>query len=165
MKDTVVLFDYYLPRPAGFRDVIISEILADPDPAVANLFPEFVEIFNRSEFTITPMRIEKSQRMSNGTLRNYFVADKQQISLSWNMLPSYRTLTVDGAWGAEDLREFYKANQGDTVTIRINYAKNGTNQESSGYSEYTVKVTNFSAVVLKRGLQPFWDVSISLEEV
>ena len=120
---------------------------------------------NRSEFTITPMRIEKSQRMSNGTLRNYFVADKQQISLSWNMLPSYRTLTVDGAWGAEDLREFYKANQGDTVTIRINYAKNGTNQESSGYSEYTVKVTNFSAVVLKRGLQPFWDVSISLEEV
>ena len=120
---------------------------------------------NRSEFNITPMRIEKSQRMSNGTLRNYFVADKQQISLSWNMLPSYRTLTVDGAWGAEDLREFYKANQGDTFTIRINYAKNGTNQESSGYSEYTVKVTNFSAVVLKRGLQPFWDVSISLEEV
>lgn len=120
---------------------------------------------NRSEFTISPIRIEKSQRMSNGTLRNYFIADKQQISLSWNMLPSYRTLTVDGAWGAEDLREFYKANQGDTFTIRINYAKTGTNQESSGYAEYSVKITNFSAVVLKRGVQPFWNVSLSMEEV
>lgn len=120
---------------------------------------------NRSEFTISPMRIEKSQRMGNGTLRNYYIADKQQISLSWNMLPSFRTLTVDGAWGAEDLREFYKANQGDTFTIRINYAKTGTNQESSGYSEYTVKITSFSAVVLKRGVQPFWNVSLSMEEV
>ena len=120
---------------------------------------------NRSEFTITPMRIEKSQRMSNGTLRNYFVADKQQISVSWNMLPGFRTLTVDGAWGAEDLRQFYSANQGDSFNIRINYAQAGTSQESSGYTQYTVKITNFSAVVLKRGVQPFWNVSITLEEV
>lgn len=120
---------------------------------------------NRSEFSISPMRIEKSQRMANGTLRNFYIADKQQISLSWNMLPAFRTLTVDGAWGAEDLREFYKANQGNNFNIRINYANNGTSQESSGYVEYIVKITSFSATVLKRGVQPFWSVSLSMEEV
>lgn len=120
---------------------------------------------NRSEFTISPMRIEKTTRMGNGTLRNFYIADKQQISLSWTMVPSYRTLTVDGAWGAEDLRQFYAANQGDSFDIRINYAQTGTNQESSGYISYTVKVTNFSATVLKRGVQPFWNISMMLEEV
>jgi hypothetical protein len=28
------------------------------------------------------------------------------------MLPSYRTLTVDGGWGAEDLRSFYFGDEG-----------------------------------------------------
>ena len=120
---------------------------------------------NRSEFSITPMRIEKSTRMSNGTLRNFFIADKQKISVSWNMLPGYRTLTVDGAWGAEDLREFYRVNLGNTFAIRINLAKDGTNQESSGYIPYNVKIVDFSAIVQKRGFQPFWSISITLEEV
>jgi hypothetical protein len=120
---------------------------------------------NRSEFTISPTRIEKSTRMSNGSLRNFFIADKQIISLSWNMLPAFRTLTVDGAWGAEDIRQFYGANHGDSFDIRVNYANTGTNQESSGYSSYTVKITSFSAVLVKRGLQPFWNISITMEEV
>jgi hypothetical protein len=120
---------------------------------------------NRSEFNITPMRFEKTQRMANGSLRKYWNVDKQKFSLSWNMLPSYRSLTVDGAWGAEDLRSFYNANQGATFGIRVNFAKTGTNQESSGYEEYTVSITDASFVVLKRGLQPFWNVSLSLEEV
>jgi hypothetical protein len=120
---------------------------------------------NRSEFNITPMRIEKTQRMANGALRKYWNVDKQKFGLSWNMLPSYRTLTVDGAWGAEDIRAFYNANQGTTFGIRVNLAKAGSNQESSGYEEYTVSITDASFVVLKRGLQPFWNVSLSLEEV
>lgn len=120
---------------------------------------------NRSEFTISPNRIEKTMRMSNGSLRNYFITDKQTISLSWSMLPAFRTLTVDGAWGAEDLRQFYSANDGDAFDIRINYANTGTSQESSGYTSLTVKVTNFSAVLVKRGLQPFWNISMTMEEV
>lgn len=121
---------------------------------------------NRAEFNITPLRIENSKRMANGTLRKYWVADKRQMSLSWTMLPSYRTLTVDGAWGAEDLRAFYIANQGKSFDIRVNIAKDGTNQESSGYESYTVVFSGQPTFTLiKRGLQPFWNVSISLEEV
>lgn len=121
---------------------------------------------NRSEFTINPQRIEKTQRMANGNLRKVFIADKKRFSLSWSMLPSFRTLTVDNCWGAEDIRSFYGSTEGQgTFKIRVNFAKNGSSQETLGYEEYTVSITDCSFVAVKRGLQTFWDVSISMEEV
>lgn len=121
---------------------------------------------NRSEFTADPMRIEQTQRMSNGTLRKFFIAEKKKFSLSWSMLPSYRSLTVDGYWGAEDLRTFYASDEGKgTFRIRINFAKDGTNQSSSGYEEYTVSFTDCSFSLVKRGVQAHWNVSMSMEEV
>jgi hypothetical protein len=104
--------------------------------------------------------------MSNGTLRKFFIADKKTFTLSWDMLPSYRTFTVDGAWGAEDLRTFYSSAQGQSsFNIRVNLAKDGTNQESANYEQYNVVFSNCSFTVLKRGTQPFWNVSITLVEV
>ena len=121
---------------------------------------------NRSQFDISTDRIEKQQRMSNGTLRKFFIADKKTFTLSWDMLPSYRTFTVDGAWGAEDLRTFYSSAQGQSsFNIRVNLAKDGTNQESENYEQYNVVFSNCSFTVLKRGTQPFWNVSITLVEV
>lgn len=121
---------------------------------------------NRSEFTISPLRIEKTQRMSNGTLRKFFVADKKTFSLSWNMLPGNSSLTVDGGWGAEELRAFYSGSDGkSTFNIRVNLAKTGTDQTNSGYEEYTVTITSATFVVQKRGIQPHWSVSLTMEEV
>lgn len=121
---------------------------------------------NRSEFTISPQRIEKTQRMANGTLRKFFIADKKAFSVSWDMLPSSSALTVDGAWGAEEMRTFYESSDGrGTFKIKVNLAKNGTDQTSSGYEEYTVSFTSASFIVLKRGLQPHYSVSMSMEEV
>ena len=61
------------------------------------------------------------QRTSNGTLRKFFIADKKTFSVSWDMLPSYRDITVDGAWGAEDIRTFYDTALGQGVfKIKIN---------------------------------------------
>ena len=82
------------------------------------------------------------------------------------MLPSYRTLTVDGAWGAEDLRTFHASDDGiQSFNIKVNLAKTGLDQSSSGYESYNVVISNFNAVVIKRGLQPFWNVSLELDEV
>lgn len=121
---------------------------------------------NRSEFTISPQRIEKTQRMANGTLRKFFIADKKTFSVAWDMLPSSSALTVDGAWGAEEMRTFYESSDGrGTFKIKVNLAKNGTDQTSSGYEEYTVSFTSASFIVLKRGLQPHYSVSMSMEEV
>ena len=135
-------------------------------PAGTTLTWNKVTEHNRSEFEISPERIQKTQRMSNGTLRKFFISDKQRMTLSWQMLPSYRTLTVDGAWGAEDLRAFYESSEGQgTFNIRVNMAKNGSSQESSGYEEYTVNIVSASFSIVKRVLQPFWNVSLSLEEI
>jgi hypothetical protein len=111
-------------------------------------------------------RIEKTQRMANGTLRKFFVADKKTFSVSWEMLPSTSALTVDGAWGAEEMRTFYNSSDGrGTFKIKVNLAKNGSDQTSSGYEEYTVSFTSASFIVQKRGIQPHYSVSLSMEEV
>ena len=153
----------YLPR-GSILSIEAVDLLASP-PGTTLIFNKVTE-HNRSEFGVSIERIEKAQRMSNGTLRKNFVADKYRFSTSWSMLPSYRTLTVDGAWGAEDLRSFYLSEAGrGSFRIRINLAKNGADQSSSGYEEYTVVISSCSFDVVKRGLQPVWNVSLGLEQV
>ncbi|NDB86706.1 MAG: hypothetical protein EB127_29030, partial [Alphaproteobacteria bacterium] len=43
---------------------------------------------NRSDLSFNKTRIETQQRMINGSMRSYFVAEKLNISWSWDMLPS-----------------------------------------------------------------------------
>jgi hypothetical protein len=43
---------------------------------------------NRSPLEMSTERIEQRQRMANGTMRSYHIADKLSISTSWTMLPS-----------------------------------------------------------------------------
>lgn len=155
----------YLILPKG---TLLQIEAKDPlaTPAVTTLQFNKVSEHNRSEFTQGSMRIENTQRMSNGTLRKHFVADKATFDVSWDLLPAYRAYTVDGYWGAEDLKTFYESAEGaGSFRIRINYAKDGTNQESSGYEEFTVVFTSFTSVLQKRGVQAHYNVSMSLEEV
>lgn len=127
---------------------------------------------NRSEVEVSSMRIEESQRMANGTLRKFWVADKKAFSVSWSMLPSYRTETVDGYWGAEDLREFYNSELGqDIFQIRLNFAKDGTQsvdgdpEDTNQHEYYFVSFTSCNFTLVKRGVNAFWNVSLSMEEV
>jgi hypothetical protein len=91
---------------------------------------------NRAPISVDVMRIEKSQRMANGTLRKIFIADKKTISTSWTMLPSYSTMTVDGKWGALDIKSFYE-NQGKGV-VRLKISPNNTtDREQTIYMAFT----------------------------
>ncbi len=127
---------------------------------------------NRSPLSINIERIESSQRMANGTLRKYFIADKINLSVSWEMIPSFRNETVDGAWGAEDIKNFYESSAGrGAFRVKINPTVFSTSlvEESDGALSddytYTMAFTSCDFSVVKRGLQPFWSVSISLEQV
>ncbi len=152
-----------LPR-GSILSIEATDVLASP-PGTTKTFNKVTE-HNRSDLGVSIERIEQVTRTSNGTLRKNYITDKRRFSASWTMLPSYRTLTVDGAWGAEDLRSFYLSDEGKTsFRIRINLAKAGTDQTSSGYEEYTVVFGGCNFSVVKRGLQPHWNVSIELEEV
>jgi hypothetical protein len=104
--------------------------------------------------------------MSNGSTRKNYIATKHKISVSWSSIPAYRTLTLDNVWGAEDLRSFYLSSAGHQIfNIRLNLAKNGQDQTSSGYEQYSVTIANFNAVVIKRGLQPLYNVTLEMDEV
>ena len=152
-----------LPR-GSILSIEATDVLASP-PGTTKTFNKVTE-HNRSDLGVSIERIEQVTRTSNGTLRKNYITDKRNFSASWTMLPSYRSLTVDGAWGAEDLRSFYLSDEGKaSFRIRINLAKNGADQTSSGYEEYTVVFGGCNFSVVKRGLQPHWNVSIELEEV
>jgi hypothetical protein len=132
--------------------------------------PSWVKLseHNRSPVSLDTQRIERSQRMANGSLRKIFIADKKNISTSWSMLPSYSTMTVDAGYGAADLKSFYHGKGTGAFKVKISY--NGV----SGRDEILTAVfTSCSFTVVKRNVksnmadvaQEFWDVSISLEEV
>ena len=51
--------------------------------------------------------------------------------------------------------------------ILVNYAKGGTiqNTELLGAEPFTVIFKEFSPVLLKRGVNAFWNISMTLEQV
>lgn len=61
-----------------------------PDGTASTLIDQFMVLsdHNRSEISFNTERIEKRQRTINGRMRSYHIADKLNISFSWNNLPS-----------------------------------------------------------------------------
>lgn len=87
----------YLTLPGGSLVTLNSNALSEHNRQPASMFKE---------------RIEQSQRMADGTLRKFYVAEKHTIDLSWNDLPSRSTFTVDNKWGALDIKDFYESSTG-----------------------------------------------------
>jgi hypothetical protein len=105
-----------------------------PEGTAASLVDQFMILsdHNRGELQFTPVRIEQRQRTINGRMRSYHIADKLNMSVSWNNLPSrsyyqdpafdsagtspYKggtgEFTSDGGAGGVDLLEWYEDHQG-----------------------------------------------------
>jgi hypothetical protein len=122
---------------------------------------------NRQPASIQINRIEKTQRTSNGTMRKFFIADKKSLSVSWNMLPTSSTMTIDAGYGANDIQTFYNSAKGQgSFKLKISYSP--TREEI-----IEVIFSSCSFDLIKRNVkssstdaaQEFWDVSISLEQV
>jgi|SRR4051812_30728465 ATP adenylyltransferase/5',5'''-P-1,P-4-tetraphosphate phosphorylase II len=112
---------------------------------------------NRQQLSVDVERIEKKQRMANGTLRKYIVADKRSFSTSWTMLPKITAKTVDGFWGADAIEEFYN-------TVSGSFSLELSDGDGETYT-YNVMFSDFSKTITKRGSVDFWEVSVSMEEV
>jgi hypothetical protein len=129
---------------------------------------------NRNPMSMSSIRIEKTQRMSNGSMRKFHIADKKRINVSWTSLPSYSTFTVDGGMGAIDLQNFYNgsaAKAANALSGRNTFEvtlKTGTDTQT-----FEMIFSSFSCDIIKRNIhnvagdtpQEFWSVSLSLEEV
>lgn len=114
---------------------------------------------NRSALSVDVERIETAQRMANGTMRKYWVADKRAFSCSWDMLPSVTANTVDGFAGGEAMEDFYFANSG-AFSLKLFH----TSATPTG--TYNVMFSDFSKTVVKRWAgYELWTVTVSMEEV
>jgi hypothetical protein len=129
---------------------------------------------NRQPMSINQNRFQKVTRMSNGTLRKFFIADKREFSTSWEMLPSFSNMTVDAGYGAVDLKSYFEGTKGQGVfKLKIVYGKNQTTPFADREEIFTVSFTSCSFEVIKRNVkdsssdpaQEFWNVSIAMEQV
>ena len=177
--------------PAGYEIGSNGDIVA-ASPEEAGQFL-IVSDHNRNPIEFKIQRIEKRERMINGRMRSYHIADKLTLSTSWQRLPSrpydkeifynsqgeipvaydpYISYTVDGGAGGMDMLAWYESNPGSFYCY-LSYDKNTvngiTNYNKLGIYNQIVKVyfSSFSYNVEKRSGAgfDFWNVNVSLDEV
>jgi hypothetical protein len=125
---------------------------------------------NRAPVQVTNDKIENSQRMANGLMRKYVIANKKSWSVSWTMLPSLSTQTVDGYLGAMPLQDFYASNFNNSITLSFYSGTSSVPTQAKGTnptatSTQTVFINNFNATINKRlGDFDYWDCSIDFVE-
>jgi hypothetical protein len=167
-----------------------------PSNAPADQIDEFMILSddNRGPMDFQPIRLERRERMINGRMRSYHIADKLTISTSWNMLPSrsYESspefdtgaapgsgagerYTTDGGAGGVDILDWYENHQ-NSFWVYLAYDKfsNFSDDDSQKYSrlgQYNqiveMYISSFNYSVQKRGGSnyDFWNISVTLEEV
>lgn len=171
-----------------------QEVGADPSLTTGGI-NQFLILsdHNRSELSFVPNRIEQKQRMINGNMRSYHIADKNTISFNWTNLPSRAygdpayfdsvgasgmdntilSYTVDGGAGAVELLDWYETHKGSFWMFLAydkynNFGK--TSEDMDHLVEYNqiveVYFSNFTYDVVKRGRanHDLWNVSVTLEE-
>jgi len=134
---------------------------------------------NRSEIQISPELIESQSRMANGKMRKYVVAVKNNISTSWEYVPSKTSECVDGNYGGAWLESFYKANVGVPIYVRVISSEIDPDPSSgavpldinfktaaTGSKVYTAFMTNFSKTIIHRTrVSDYLNMSIDFTEI
>lgn len=166
-----------------------ADTTGEPDDTLINQFLILTDD-NRSPLEFSDERIEKRERMINGRMRSYHIADKLKLSTSWSMIPSrshsnipafnaetgispYTSYTTDGGAGGADMLEWYE-NHKDSFWVFLAYDKkdvfNGQPDSYDRLRQYNqlieMFISNFNYSVEKRGTKfDYWNVSVTLEEV
>ena len=81
---------------------------------------------NRSPLQFDTLRIEKRERMINGRMRSYHIADKLTLSTSWDMLPS-RSFKIKPNFNASAIPDFN--NDGTPEAVYNKATKSGNSYQ------------------------------------
>lgn len=164
-----------------------------PEGTTSDLIDQFLVLsdHNRTDMSFSPQRIEQRQRTINGRMRSYHIADKLQMSVSWNNLPSrshnanpnfsYEVAaanateyTADGGAGGGELLDWYENHKGPFwMFLAYDKYKNFSTYENpyAHLAQYNqiiqVYFSDFNYTVVKRGgsNHDLWNITVSLEEV
>jgi hypothetical protein len=168
------------------------EVGANPTDADPNLLDQFLILTddNRSPLDFSDERIEKRERMINGRMRSYHIADKMRLSTSWSMIPSRshsdlpnfdtttgkslaKSYTTDGGAGGADILEWYDAHKG-SFWVFLAYDRKGIYKGQEDPYDHLQQynqiiemfISSFTYSVEKRGPNfDYWNVSVTLDEV
>jgi hypothetical protein len=172
--------------PQGYE---IGAAVEGVDPALLNQFLLITDD-NRGPLSFSEERIEKRERMINGRMRSYHIADKITLSTTWNLIPSRshddiptfnivngvspnKSYTTDGGAGGADMLEWYNSHKG-SFWVFLTYDNKGAFKTTAEPYDHLAQynqvvemfISDFSYSVEKRGTKfDFWNVSITLEEV
>ena len=101
-----ITFDIYQGKTPEFGDLILTEILADPDPIVQGIPSEFIEIFNKSSHTLELRGLSINSSVFEGSHllfpNEYLIIGDLSEALSFLsvsnklLVPSFPTLTNSG---------------------------------------------------------------------
>jgi hypothetical protein len=135
----------------------------------------YVSDNNRSELAVSFERIEYKQRMINGTMRSYHVADKKNFSTSWENLPSRKTEVTEyhadlrnRFAGGQEMLKWYKDHTGDFWMLLVYDVDStvATGDIKKNIEKVNVFFENLSYNVLERGSDlDLWNIDLSLVEV
>jgi hypothetical protein len=177
--------------PTGYE--VGADIGAETNPSLIDQFV-ILSDHNRSEMRFSPKRIEQRQRTINGRMRSYHIADKLEISWSWENLPSrpytespefadnglsalkgtQSEYTSDGGAGGVDILDWYETHKGPFwMFLAYDKYSNFDNTEDpyAHLHQYNqviqVYISEFNYTVVKRGAtnHDLWNISVTLEEV
>jgi hypothetical protein len=105
--------------PNGYE--VNTELEVTPNEAFLNQFI-ILSDDNRDPMQFSIDRLERRERMINGRMRSYHIADKLSISTSWSMLPS-RAFALDPKFnpdtGVPDLRVTGERTPGEDGSFEI----------------------------------------------
>lgn len=72
-------FLYFVPKPIAPRDVIITEIFADPSPSVGLPASEFVELLNRSQNPVDLFEFQLTDKVSTAKLPSQILMPNEYV--------------------------------------------------------------------------------------
>jgi hypothetical protein len=149
MRDTTTAFMFFQPVLANAKDIIISEIFADPSPQVGLPTEEYIEIYNRSANPFDLAGWKLSDGVSTATFGSQIILPNQYwvVCASSNVnlfsgnvigVPSFPSLNNDG----DDLT-FRDATDKtiDSVNYNLNWYHDGGRQDG-GWSLEIIDVNN-----------------------
>lgn len=109
--------DFTLPVPAEFRDILITEIFADPDPQVGLPEAEFIEIYNRSA---NPVEL-KDWKFSDGSSVATFPAQIIQPNQYWTICATANATLFSSHGNILAVSNFPTLNNsGESLTLKNN---------------------------------------------
>jgi hypothetical protein len=134
---------------------------------------------NRQPIEISSELIENQARMANGKMRKYVIAQKNNISVSWDYVPSKTSETADLNYGAAWLESFYKSNAGVPVYLKVVSSEidpdaaigsvpsdSNFKTAQTGSKVYTVFMIGFSKTIVNRTrLSDYVNMNIEFTEI